>query len=64
MTINLTKQEMYVMLMALETEAENDLKLIKKDCNFDAYSSEAYVESYLKNLSLIKKVNEALKKEK
>lgn len=60
MKIELTKQEMYVLLMALENEAENDLKLIKKDCNYDVKSSEVYVRSYLNNLNLIKKINEKL----
>lgn len=61
MKLELTKQEMYTLLLALESEAENDLKLIKKDCNYDVQSSEVYVHSYLNNLNLIKKINKALK---
>lgn len=60
MKLELIKQEMYVLLMALESEAENDLRLIKKDCDFEIYSAEAYVKSYINNLNLIKKIKKAL----
>ena len=63
MKIELTKQEMYALLMAVESEAENDLRLIKKDCDFEIYTAETYIKSYLNNLNLAKKIKKALEED-
>lgn len=64
MKLELTRKEMYALLTALDNEAENNLKLIKDDCDCEVHTSEVYVNEYLKNLNLIKKIEKTLEENK